>query len=280
MNYRKPESETEGICLGCGNLKSLAYMSKTRWVCINLKCIYYFEPALQQPIRGEAKVRVEGAGICAACKARLEKTSHDAVWACRWCNPKWFAPPLPPLSNMDQWMADILAKNFKTDGPDGVALNSIPHPGAGDNALVHDACGTIQIWDDEASAYHCPKCHPVAGIKLDAEKPPIYTEFLMQFPLSIRMIALVGDAGSKAVGHVRSGWKEVDRGHERYSNALGRHLLEEAQLAGDSACESPDPVRDLIWQAATVAWNDLARLEHLIRTNQAAAERLDTTREV
>lgn len=145
-------------------------------------------------------------------------------------------------------------------------------------------CGEKQELGDGvwACRTHNPEMFKEAklpGVKIDTGKPPVYTEFLMQFPLSIRMIALVGDAGSKAAGHVRSGWKEVERGHERYSNAMGRHLLDEAQLLASSDVDTSDPMRDLIWQAATVAWNDLARLEHLIRENRAAAERLDTTRE-
>lgn len=113
------------------------------------------------------------------------------------------------------------------------------------------------------------------GIKLDNGKPKVYTEFLMQFPRAIRLVARVGERGSQAPGHVRSGWKSVDRGHERYSNAFARHILREVMLATEAEPTSPDPMHDLIWEAATVAWNDLARLEHLIRANSAAAERID-----
>jgi hypothetical protein len=123
------------------------------------------------------------------------------------------------------------------------------------------------------------------GIKLDRGKPPVFTEFLMQFPRAIRLIAMVGDKGSKAPGHVRSGWQGVDDGYLRYSDAAARHLLDEAMLGSSSYVveegpDAPDPMRDLLWQAATVAWNDLARLEHLIKNNAEAAERLDPTREV
>jgi hypothetical protein len=113
------------------------------------------------------------------------------------------------------------------------------------------------------------------GIKLDSGKPLVYTEFLRQFPRAIRLIARVGAAGTNAPGHVRSGWKSVEQGYERYSDAFARHILKEALLATEAEPVSPDPMYDLLWEAATVAWNDLARLEHLIRTNNAAAERLD-----
>ncbi len=113
------------------------------------------------------------------------------------------------------------------------------------------------------------------GIKLDSGKPLVYTEFLRQFPRAIRLIARVGEAGTNAPGHVRSGWKSVEQGYERYSDAFARHILKEALLATEAEPVSPDPMHDLLWEAATVAWNDLARLEHLIRANNAAAERLD-----
>jgi hypothetical protein len=118
------------------------------------------------------------------------------------------------------------------------------------------------------------------GVKLDKGKPPVFTEFLMQFPRAIRMITRVGAKGTEAPGHVRSGWKAVIDGYLRYSDAQARHLIDEAILGGearllDETEEGTDPVEDLIWQAATVAWNDLARLELLIRENRAAAERLD-----
>lgn len=162
--------------------------------------------------------------------------------------PDYFEPALrQPLSAKDQLMANILEKSFKTDGPDGVALNCIPHP--------------------EPKRAH--------GVKLDTGKPLVYTEFLRQFPRAIRMVARVGEEGTLAPGHVRSGWKSVEQGYERYSDAFARHILKEAILATSEEVESEDPMHDLLWEAATVAWNDLARLEHLIKQNAAAAERID-----
>lgn len=113
------------------------------------------------------------------------------------------------------------------------------------------------------------------GVKLDNGKPLVYTEFLRQFPRAIRLVARVGERGTQAPGHVRSGWKSVAQGYERYSDAFARHILREAMLATDAEPTSPDPMHDLIWEAATVCWNDLARLEHLVKQNQAAAERID-----
>lgn len=130
---------------------------------------------------------------------------------------------------------------------------------------------------DGKTPLEIPPTEPIRdhGIKLDAGKPLVYTEFLRQFPRAIRLIARVGEKGTNAPGHVRSGWKSVEQGYERYSDAFARHILREALLATEAEPISPDPMHDLLWEAATVAWNDLARLEHLIRANNAAAERLD-----
>lgn len=144
-------------------------------------------------------------------------------------------------------------------------------PGTGDNDRVQIHPTTV-LPPSEPERGH--------GIKLDTGKPLIYSEFIQQFPLTMRLIALIGDAGSKAPGHVRGGWKSVDRGFERYSEAMLRHMGKEIELNTGPEPDSPDPMRDLIWQVGTVTWNSLARTELLLRENQSAAERLDTTREV
>jgi len=219
--------------------------NKGRLVCINTKCPDYFEPAVAHPRR---------CGYCLGTMAQEAVTEELGPTKMRWrCLDPLCPESRPPsdalrpkLSDKDQLMANLLEKNFKTDGPDGVTLNSIPHP--------------------EPKREH--------GVKLDMGKPLVYTEFLRQFPRAIRLVARVGEKGTQAPGHVRSGWKSVEQGYERYSDAFARHILKEAILA-TSEVETEDPMQDLLWEAATVAWNDLARLEHLIRQNSYAAERLD-----
>jgi Domain of unknown function (DUF5664) len=113
------------------------------------------------------------------------------------------------------------------------------------------------------------------GIKLDADKVPVYTEFLMQFPRAIQAVARIGAEGTQAPGHVRSGWQGVPQGYERYSNALGRHILDEIIWATTPTTpEEVDPDYELMHAAATVAWNAMARLELLLREHP---ERLDTS---
>jgi hypothetical protein len=60
-----------------------------------------------------------------------------------------------------------------------------------------------------------------------------------------------------AVKYSDNGWLEVPDGIARYSDAMGRHLLKEAQG------EKVDPSGAL--HAAHVAWNALARLEIMLR---------------
>lgn len=100
------------------------------------------------------------------------------------------------------------------------------------------------------------------GVKLDAGKPPIWRGFIQSFPRGIEEVAVVTMEGCNEPGHVYGGWLSVTDGYARYSDAMGRHQLEEARL--------PLPT-DIVQQnkmikvCATVAWNDMARLEHLIR---------------
>lgn len=128
-----------------------------------------------------------------------------------------------------------------------------------------------------------PESEPVRGhgIKLDTGKVPVFTEFLMQFPDAIELVAWIGDKGSRAPGHVRSGWKSVGDGYHRYSDAFARHILEEARRLTVTEPDSPDPEFDLLFQIATVAWNSMARLQLYVKENprvvaRAIGERLDS----
>lgn len=137
----------------------------------------------------------------------------------------------------------------------------------------------------EPAARH-PDAEPARGhgIKLDTGKVPVFTEFLMQFPDAIELVAWIGEKGSKAPGHVRSGWKSVEDGYMRYSDAFGRHILEEARRLTVTEPDSPDPDFDLLFQIATVAWNSMARLQLYAKQNpgvvvRAIGERVDSARE-
>ncbi len=93
------------------------------------------------------------------------------------------------------------------------------------------------------------------GAKLDAGKPRM--GLVMQgFPRALLAVGVVATVG--AAKYSDGGWLTVKEGFERYTDAMHRHILEEAI---DGVI---DPKTDLN-HAAQVAWNALARLELLLR---------------
>jgi hypothetical protein len=94
-----------------------------------------------------------------------------------------------------------------------------------------------------------------AGSKLDAGKSPVFQGLLDYFPRACLAVAEVSAQG--AAKYAWKGWETVPDGFNRYSNALGRHLVNET-IEGDY-----DPEGFL--HAAQVAWNAFARLEIKLR---------------
>jgi hypothetical protein len=92
------------------------------------------------------------------------------------------------------------------------------------------------------------------GAKLDAYKPRSWL-VLGGFANALQAVAEVGTFGANK--YTADGWKQVDNGFSRYSDAMLRHVLAEA--AGDEL----DPESSLL-HAAHGAWNALARLELLL----------------
>lgn len=102
-----------------------------------------------------------------------------------------------------------------------------------------------------------------AGYKPDYGKPPVITGVLQHFPRAIRKIAETTEWGRK--DHKWDGWKDVPNGAIRYTDALGRHLI-------DEIIDGPiDPRTDLL-HAAQVAWNALARLELILKEKESKHE--------
>jgi hypothetical protein len=95
------------------------------------------------------------------------------------------------------------------------------------------------------------------GAKLDAGKVQPRLIF-HQMPLALIEVARVGTYGAKK--YSERGWREVPDGINRYSDAMLRHYLAEAD-------EELDQESGLL-HAAQVAWNALARLELLMRRKQ------------
>ena len=91
------------------------------------------------------------------------------------------------------------------------------------------------------------------GAKLDAGKvrPSL---ILNAMPLAILAVAEVGTYGANK--YSENGWKDVDNGIARYTDAMDRHRIKEGLevFDGDSG----------LMHAAQVAWNALARLELML----------------
>jgi hypothetical protein len=94
-----------------------------------------------------------------------------------------------------------------------------------------------------------------AGAKLDDGKVRMGL-VINGFALALREVAKVGTFG--AAKYSDNGWKEVPDGINRYTDALYRHLNDEA------AGEVFDSESELM-HAALAAWNALARLDLMLQ---------------
>ena len=103
------------------------------------------------------------------------------------------------------------------------------------------------------------------GSKADAGKSPVLRGCLQYFPRALRLVSDVSLRGAQK--YAWRGWEQVANGPERYGDALGRHLL-------DEAIDGPIDKDTGLLHAAQVAWNALARLELILRA-QSAKEKND-----
>lgn len=97
------------------------------------------------------------------------------------------------------------------------------------------------------------------AIKYDGGKSPIFRGALAYFPLAISEVARVSAFGASK--YEWNGWRGVDDGFARYTDAMVRHLTREG------AKEVLDTDSGLL-HAAHVAWGALARLELLLRERE------------
>lgn len=100
------------------------------------------------------------------------------------------------------------------------------------------------------------------AIKYDNGKSPVFRGLIDYFPRACEQVAAVSAFG--ATKYSWKGWLSVDKGFERYSDALVRHLTSE----GKGETEDRDSG---LRHASHVAWNAMARLELLLRDNDNAA---------
>lgn len=107
------------------------------------------------------------------------------------------------------------------------------------------------------------------GAKLDSGKAKIMQGVIQYFPRALKAVSGVSEAGAEK--YTWNGWESVPDGINRYSNAMGRHLLAavtEGLYDKDTGC----------LHAAQVAWNAMAVLELTLRrlersTHEAATEK-------
>lgn len=101
---------------------------------------------------------------------------------------------------------------------------------------------------------HLSSDDPQEGRKDDREKP--MAGVLLDFSRALEAVVDVGTMGARK--YARGNWQFVPNGHERYTDAMMRHLLAESHTEGY------DDESGML-HAAHVAWNALARLEILLR---------------
>jgi hypothetical protein len=100
---------------------------------------------------------------------------------------------------------------------------------------------------------------PKAGQKFDGSKRRVIQGFINYFPRAIEAVTEVSEYGTVKynAGKFPTTWKEVVDGIVRYTDALGRHLLEEAK--GNVNCPESG-----LMHAKQTAWNAMARLELIL----------------
>jgi len=101
------------------------------------------------------------------------------------------------------------------------------------------------------------------AIKYDQSKLPIYDGFIAYFPRAIEAVTAVSAFGASK--YAWNGWRSVDNGFNRYTNASLRHLLDQAK---GKVVDDDSGFANL----AHEAWNALARLELFLTEQEKAPE--------
>jgi len=100
---------------------------------------------------------------------------------------------------------------------------------------------------------------PNAGKKYDGDKAPVVRGCFNYFPRALKAVAMVSKFGAEKyeVTYEQQNWRDVVDGKLRYTDADGRHLL-------DEAIDGPYDLESKILHAAHHAWDALARLEKML----------------
>ena len=99
------------------------------------------------------------------------------------------------------------------------------------------------------------------AIKYDAGKPAVWQGAIAYFPKALEAVANVSAFGASK--YQWAGWRSVEDGPNRYSNAMLRHLLSYAK--GEDVAEDSN-----LTHLAHAAWNALAILELSIVQQEAS----------
>ena len=101
------------------------------------------------------------------------------------------------------------------------------------------------------------------GAKLDQGK--LMAGILQQFPRALTAVLKVATFGANK--YSRGGWQYVEKGFERYSDAMMRHYLKEPLEDFDPDSDMPHE-----WH---LAWNALARLEFKLKEKESEAQEIN-----
>lgn len=101
----------------------------------------------------------------------------------------------------------------------------------------------------------------VPGAKLDVGKIDVTRGCIHYFPRALLAVAELSQIGARKYSW--KGWEKVPDGIHRYAAALGRH---ECKIEDDYTRLDPDTK---VLEATAVAWNALARLELILREQEA-----------
>lgn len=120
--------------------------------------------------------------------------------------------------------------------------------------------GGVMVLTGENEYYSSrPSAGQPPGTKLDAGKPRLGLVF-MAMARALQEVGEVATFGAKEYSD--NGWLAVPDGERRYTDAMLRHLMKEA------VGEERDTKSELR-HAAHTAWNALARLDLMIRREEA-----------
>lgn len=108
--------------------------------------------------------------------------------------------------------------------------------------------------------------------KFDDGKLPVMTGCFLRFPRAMKEIARVSKLGADKYEVVLpdDGFMYVENGVARYTDAMGRHMLDEV-INGPMNVERGGALPAdgvAVLHAAQVAWNALTRLELLLAENE------------